>query len=160
MDSSIYGSLNFYGPPGVSRGGATPSVLSLAGSQQVSSSMWPLLGLTPMHSMQTAEQSAKIFKIFKQFQTISGLEAIHRASTQATAYETTNRGWMVCNATFSPLTGADNDAVMQEETRWWIHTKADKTWKDTHYDRQLAAFIGDTDRTLQEKWGEIWEHIC
>ena len=123
MDSSIYGSLNFYGPPGVGRGGATPSTMSLARSQQVSSSMWPPLGLAPTHSMQTAEQSTKIFKLAlecqalgadlaKQFQTISGLEAIHRASTQATAYKTINTGQMACSMAFIPLTGADNDAVM------------------------------------------------
>ena len=134
-----------------------------------------------MHSMQTltAEQSAEIFKLAaecqvlgadlaKQFHTISGLEAIHRASTQATAYETINTGWMAHNAVFSLLTGADNDAAMQEETRQWNCSEADKAWNDTHelvynhqlhYDGQLVAFIGYAERALQEKQGEIWEHI-
>ena len=181
MDSSIYGSFNFYGQPGVGRGRATPSATSLAGSQQVSSTTWQLLGLTPTHSMQTltAEQSAKIFSLAvecqalganlaKQFQTISSLEVIHQATTQATAYETINMGQMAHNATFSPPTGADIDAAVMEETRWWIRTKADKAWKDNHelvynhqlhYDGQLAVFIGDAERTLQEKWGKIWECV-
>ena len=39
MDSSVYSSFNFYGQPGVGRGGATPSVMSLVVPQQVSSIM-------------------------------------------------------------------------------------------------------------------------
>ena len=90
-DSSIYGSFNFYGQPGIGRRGATPSMTSLAGSQQVSSTMWQPLGLTPTHSVQTltAKQSSKIFSLAaecqalgmnlaKQFQTISGLEGYTR----------------------------------------------------------------------------------
>ena len=177
MDSSVYGSFNFYGQPGVGRGGVTPSMMSLVGSQQVSSTMWRPLGLTSTHFMQTlmAEQSAEIFSLAaefqtlganlaKQFQTISSLEVIHQASTQATAYETINMGWMAYNTAFSPHTRADIDATMLEETRQRICTKTDKAQKDTHelvhYDGQLAAFIGDAERNLHKKWGEIWEHIC
>ena len=49
-----------------------------------------------------------------------------------------------------------------------MRTEADNAWMDTHelvynhplhYDEQLATFIGDAERTLQEKWGEIWECI-
>ena len=179
MDLSIYGSFSFYGQPGIGRGGATPSVMILAGSQQVSCTMWQLLGVTPTHSMQTltAEQSSKIFSLAvecqalganlaKQFQTISSLKAKHQAATQATAYKIINMGQMAHNMAFSPPSGADVDAVVLEETRKHICTKADKAWKDTHdlvynhqlrYDGQLAAFIGDAERTLQEKWGKIWE---
>ena len=77
--------------------------------------------------------------------------------------------WMAHNAAFSPPTGADIDAVVLGETRQWICAKADKAWKATQelvynhqlcYDGQLAAFTGETERTLQEKWGEISECIC
>ena len=67
-------------------------------------------------------------------------------------------GQMACNVAFSPPTWADVDAAMLEETRQWIRTEAEKAWKDTHelvynhqlqYNGQLAAFIGDAERTLQ-----------
>ena len=164
MDSSVYSSFNFYGQPGVGRRGATPSVTSLVGSQQVSSTMWQLFGLTPSHSIQTltAEQSSEIFllavecqaldtNLAKQFLTISGLKVIHQAATQATAYETISMRQMAHNMAFSPPTGADVDAAMLEETKWQNRTEADKAWKATHelvYNHQLhcngqlAAFIG------------------
>ena len=75
---------------------------------------------------------------------------------------------MAHNVAFSPPTWVDVDAEMLEETRWQIHAEADKAWKDTHelvynhqlhYGGQLVALFWDTERTLQEKWGEIWECI-
>ena len=118
MDASLYDSFNFYGQPNVGKGGATPSMTSLMGFQQVSSTMQQMFGLTPTCSMQTltTEQSTEIFKIAaecqawgadlaKQFQTISGLEVIHHATTQATAYGTINMGQMAHNTAFSPQLG-------------------------------------------------------
>ena len=77
-------------------------------------------------------------------------------------------GWMACNMAFSLPTGADINAAVLEKTRQQICAKADKAFKDTHelvynhqlhYNGQLVAFIGDTERTFQEKWGEIWECV-
>ena len=39
-----------------------------------------------------------------QFQNLSGLEAMHHTTAQATAHETINAGHMACNAAFSTIT--------------------------------------------------------
>ena len=105
VDPSIYGSFHYYGPTGISRGGATPGMASFARSNQVSSTLWLQFGLTSTPSTQTltAEQSVKIFNLAakcqvlgailaKQFQIISGLETMHYATTQPTAHEMINAG--------------------------------------------------------------------
>ena len=81
-------------------GNLTPSVPSLAGSQQVSST-WPASVLTPglssphltinqansMYKL-AAECQALGVKLAKKFQVLSGLEAIHRNSIQGMVHET------------------------------------------------------------------------
>ena len=102
LDVGLYNSFSYYGLPGFSRGGAT-TVVSVAGSQHVSSSIWQPPGLTSLPTMATlnAEQSTEIFnlavecealstELAKQFQTLSRLEAMHYAMAQATAHETIN----------------------------------------------------------------------
>ena len=91
LDVGLYNSFSYSGPTGFGRGGAT-SMTSVAGSHHVSSSIWQPPGLTSLPAMHTlnAEQSTQIFNLVvecqvlstelaKQFQTLSGLEMMHRA---------------------------------------------------------------------------------
>ena len=129
--------------------------------------------------MQTlnTEQSTQIFNLMaecqvlstelaKQFQTISGLEVMHRAMAQATAHETINMGWMAQNVAYSILPEGQTWDEKHEETLQQLYAEAGKAWKDTNklvfnhqlrYDKELLAFISNT---LQEKWDEVWGHVC
>ena len=131
--------------------------------------------------MQTlnAEQSKEIFNLAaecqvlstdlaKQFQTLSGLKAMHHAMAQATAHETINVGWMARNVAYSILPEGQAQDKKHEETLQQLCAEADKAWKDTnnlvfnhqlHYNGELLAFISNTKRTLQEKQDEVWGHI-
>ena len=128
--------------------------------------------------MQTlnAEQSTEIFnlavecqaqstELAKQFQTLSGLETMNRATAQATAHKTINAGQMAQNAAYSILPEGWTRDKKHEKTLQQLHTKADKAWKDTkdlvfnhqlRYNGELLAFISNAKITLQEKWDDIW----
>ena len=75
---------------------------------------------------------------------------------------------MVQKAAYSILLDDKTRDKKHEETLQQLHTKVDKAWKDTnnlvfnhqlHYDGQLMAFISNTERSLQEKWDEVWECV-
>ena len=81
---------------------------------------------------------------------------MHHAVAQATAHETINAGWMAWNMAYSILPDGQTRDKKHEETLQWLHTKANKAWKDTNdlqlrYDGQLMTFISNAERTLQEK---------
>ena len=110
LDSGPNNSFSYSGPADFCKGGATP-VTSVTGLHHVSSSLWQPPGLTSPPAMQTlnAEQSTEILNLVvkcqalstelaKQFATLPGLEAMHRAAVHATAHETINTGWMAWNA--------------------------------------------------------------
>ena len=183
LDMGLYSSFSYYGPPGFGRGGNTP-VASVAGLQHISSSMWQPPGLTSLHLPFTtktlnAEQSTKIYylvaecqvlgtELAKQFQTLSGLEAMHRTMTQATADETINVEHMAQNVAYSILPHGQALDKKHEGILQQLNMEADKAWKDTNnvvfnhqlqYDVQLVAFISNAKRTVQEKWDEVWECI-
>ena len=98
---------------------------SVAGSQWVTSSMWQPPGpfsltLPPAMDTLSAEQVAEIYQLAtecqalgaelaKQFQNLSGLEAMHFATAQATAHKTINVGHMAHNAAFSTITANQPD---------------------------------------------------
>ena len=100
--ASLYTSpgFNFPGHWVVGPGNLTPSIPSLAGSHHVSST-WPI-GVFPSGPSSphlTIDQANSLFKLAtecqalsvklaKQFQVLSGLEAMHRISIQSTAHET------------------------------------------------------------------------
>ena len=105
-------------------GSLTP-MTSIAKSQQVTSSRWQLTGSIsplPSQAMDTlsAEQAAEIYqlavecqalgsKLTKQFQNLSGLEAVHCTAAQAKAHETINMGCMACSAAFGITTATQTD---------------------------------------------------
>ena len=84
---------------------------------------------------------------------------------QATAHETINVGQMAQNVAHSILPEGWTLDKKHEETLQQLCAKADKAWKDTNdlvfnhqlcYDGELLAFISNAERTLQEKWDEVW----
>ena len=92
-------SFNLPSYPSVGLGSLTPSVPSIAGSHQVSST-WPpnLLPFRPSTPWLNIDQANSIFglasecqalgvRLAKDFQVLSGLEAIHRNSVQGMAHE-------------------------------------------------------------------------
>ena len=126
-----------------------------------------------MHTLST-EQAAEIYQLAaecqalgselaKQFQNLSGLEAVHCATTQATAHETINAGDVAHSTTFGVATATQTDKG-HESSMCRLCTEANQAWKDTNevifshllkYDTQLAAFISATEGTLQAKRDEI-----
>ena len=136
-DTGLYNSFSYYGPCGFGRGGPTP-MASVAGSQHVSSSIWQPPGLTSLPATATlnAEQSTEIFnlatecqvlctELAKQFQTLSGLEAMHHTMAQATAHETINVGWMARNTAYSILPDDQTPDKKHEKTLQQLCTEAD-----------------------------------
>ena len=140
----IYGSFSYSSSTGMHCGSITP-VTSVARSQQVTSSGWqqarsfsPLLA----QAMDTlsAEQAAEIyqhtakcqalgFKLAKQFQNLSRLEAVHHATAQAAAHKTINVGCMACSAAFGIATATQTDEE-HESYMCRFHTEANQAWKD------------------------------
>ena len=121
----------------------------------------------PYPMVPVGECQALGVELAKQFQNLSGLEAMHCAVAQATVHETINAGHRACNAAFSAITANQPDRDCKQFLGQF-HTEADQAWKDMNYiifshqlkyDAQLAAFITTGEGTLQVKWDEIWSHI-
>ena len=182
LDTSLYGSFSYPGPTGAGHSSVTP-LTSVARSQQVTSSMWQpprllSLALPPAMDTLSAGQVAEIYQLAtesqalgteltKQFQNLSGLEAMHHAMAQAMAHETTNMGCMACNAAFSPIAANQPDGDC-EKFLHQFHAEANQAWKDTNdiifshqlkYDAHLAAFITTAKGMLQAKREEIWSCV-
>ena len=104
--ASLFASSSFNLPsyPSMGLGSLTPSVPSITGSQHISST-WPhnLFPSGPSTPWLTIDQANSIFglasecqalgiRLAKDFQVLSGLEAIHRNSVQGMAHETITLG--------------------------------------------------------------------
>ena len=104
----LFTNLSFNIPrlPSVGFGSLTPSVPSIASSHHISST-WPTNSFPsrPSAPWLTIDQANSIFglasecqalsgRLAKDFQTLSGLEAIHRNSIQGMAHETLTLGWL------------------------------------------------------------------
>ena len=115
--ASIYTSPGFNLPryPAVGPGNLTPTVPSLAGSHHVLST-WPagIFTSRPSSPHLTIDQANSLFKLAtgcqvlggklaKQFQVLSGLEAMHHNSIQGTAHETLTLGHSVQEAAYSAV---------------------------------------------------------
>ena len=115
--ASIYTSLNFnlLRYPAVGPGNLTPTVPSLAGSHHVSST-WPpgMFTSRPSSPHLTIDQANSIFKLAaecqalgiklaKEFQVLSGLEAMHHNSIQGMAHETLTLGHSAQEAAYSAI---------------------------------------------------------
>ena len=150
-------SFNFPGHPVVGPGNLFPSIPSLAGSHHVSST-WPAGVFTsgPSSPHLTIDQANSLFKLAaecqalgiqlaKQFQVLSGLEAMHRNSIQGTVYETLTRKpptLQFCRTEFLRMAMTHHPC-----------SEADAAWKEMHevmynhqlqYDQRLATFLMET----------------
>ena len=161
------------------RCGSITPVTSIAGLQQVTSSGWhqsaSFSPLTPqVTDTLSTEQAAEVYQLTtecwalgselaKQFQTISGLEAM----LHATAHETVLSGCVACSTTYRITTTIQN-AVEGKSTLHGLCIEANKAWKNVNdvilsyllrYDSQLEGFITSPEDILWDKHEEIWRHI-
>ena len=83
--------------------------------------------MLPTYGSLTAEQTTEIFhlaaecqalgtQLAKQFQTLSGLEVMHRAAAQATAHEIINTGCVGRGVAYSILMNGSNSDEKHEKT--------------------------------------------
>ena len=144
--ASIYTGPNFNLPgyPAVGPSNLTPTVPSLAGSHHVSST-WPpgIFTSRPSSPHLTIDQANSIFKLAaeyqaldiklaKEFQVLSGLEAMHCNSIQGMAHETLTLVHSVLEATYSAILGDGVSKAECEATTCRLHSEADAAWKVMH----------------------------
>ena len=180
--ASIYTSLNFNIPgyPAVGPGNLTPSVTSIAGYHYVSST-WPPGMFTSRSSSPhlTIDQANSIFKLAaecqvlsiklaKEFQVLSGLEAMYHDSIQGTAHETLTLGHLAGKAAYLAILRDEVSKAERKATTCCLCSEADATWKEMHevmynhqlhYDRWLSAFLMDTEMTLNNMRDKVWATI-
>ena len=146
------------------------------------SNTWPTGMFTsgPSSTHLTIDQANSIFKLAaecqvpgvklaKQFQVLSGLEAMHRNSIQRTAHETLTLGCSAQEATYLAILWNGVSEAECKATTCCLCSEADATWNkmyevmynhQLHYDQQLSTFLTDTEMTLNNMRGEIWATIC
>ena len=142
----LFTSPNFNLPcyPAVILGSLTPSVPSIASSHHVSNT-WPLNLFSSRLSTPrlTIDQANSIFslasecqvlgvRLAKEFQVLSGLEAIHCNSIQGTAHETLILGHSAREAAYSAILWDDITEAECEATTRHLRSEADATWKEMH----------------------------
>ena len=174
--ASIYTSLNFNLPgyPAVGPSNLTPTVPGLAGSHHMSST-WPpgMFTSRPSSPHLTIDQTNSVFKLVaecqalsiklaKEFQVLSGLEAMHCNSIQGMVHETLMR-----SAQEAAYLAILQDGVSKAECEAMtchLHSEAEAMWKEIHevmynhqlqYNQQLSTFLTDTEMTLNNMRGKI-----
>ena len=179
----LYTSLNFNLPgyPAVRPGNLTPSMPSTAGSHHMSST-WPpgVFASRPWTPRLTIDQVNNIFnlvagcqalsiKLAKEFQVLSGLEAMHHNSIQGMAHETLTLGHSAQEAAYSAILWDKVTEAECEAMTHCLHSEADVTWKEMHevmynhqldYDLQLSTFLMKMETTLNNMRDQVWVTIC
>ena len=160
--ASLFMSFNLPSYPAVRLGSLTPSVPSIAGSQHLLST-WPsnLFSSRPSTPQLTIDQANSIFglasecqalgvRLAKDFQVLSGLEAIHHNSVQGKAHETITLGHSTWEAAYVAILWDDIIEAECEATMRRLRSEADAMWKKMHevmynhqlkYDLKLATFL-------------------
>ena len=173
-------SFNLPGFLSVGLGSLSPSVPSIAGYHHISST-WPPNSFPsgPSTLRLTIDQANSIFslasecqalsiKLAKDFQMLSGLEAIHRNSIQGTAHETLTLGHSTREATYMAILWDNITEAECEATTHRLHSKADAAWKKMHevmynhqleYDRPLSDFLKEVEMTLANMRDQVWTAI-
>ena len=171
---------NLPGYPATGPGNLAPSIPSLTGSHHMSST-WPAGAFTsrPSSPHLTINQANSLFKLAaecqalgiklaKQFQVLSGLEAMHHNSIQGTVHETLMLGHSAQEATYSAIL---QDRVSEDEHKTMtrhLRSEANAAWKEMHevmynhqlqYDQQLAAFLMETETVLSNMRGKVWAAV-
>ena len=180
--SSLFASSSFNLPrlPSVGLGSLTPSAPSIAGSHHISS-IWPPNSFPSRSSNPwlTINQANSIFglmsecqalgiKLAKDFQMLSGLEAIHCNSVQGTAHETLTLGHSAHEVAYVAILRDDiTEAECKSMTRRHC-SEADAAWKKMHevmynhqleYDRWLSNFLKEVEAMLANMRDQIWTAV-
>ena len=162
-------SFNLPGYPSMGLGSLTPLLPSITGSQHISST-WPpnLFPSGPSTLRLTIDQANSIFglvsecqvlsvRLAKDFQVLSGLEAIHHNSIQGTVHEMLTLGCSTREATYEAILWDDITEAECEAMTRRLHSKADTAWKKMHevmynhqleYDQQLTDFLKEVEMML------------
>ena len=173
-------SFNLPGFPSLGLGSLTPSVPSIAGSHHILST-WPPNSFSsrPSTPWLKIDQANNIFglaskcqalsvKLAKDFQVLSGLEAIHRNSVQGTAHETLTLGCSTWEAIYAAILWDDIIEVECKATTCSLCSEADDAWKKMHevmynhqleYDQWLSDFLKEVEMTLVNMRDQIWTAI-
>ena len=180
--ASLFASSSFILPsyPAMGLGSLTLLVPSIAGSYHVSSTWQPnLFPSRPSTLWLTIDQANNIFglasecqvlgiRLAKDFQVLSGLEAIHRNSVQGTAHETLTLGHSTWEATYVAILWDDITEAECEAMTRRLHSEADAAWKKMHevmynhqleYDQWLAIFLKEAETMLANMRDQIWTTI-
>ena len=116
-----------------------------------------------------AECQALGVKLAQKFQVLSGLEAIHCNSIQGTMHEMLT---MECSAWEATYFAVTQDRVPDDKCEATTHnlcSEADVAWKEMpevmynhqpQYDGQLAMFLMDAKKALDDVCGKVWNAIC
>ena len=108
-------------------------------------------------------------KLAKQFQVLSGLEAMHHNLIQGTVHETLTLGCSAWEAAYSAVLQDKVSKAKHEATTHWLHSEANAVWKEMHkvmynhqlqYDKQLDTFLTDAKMALNDMRGEVWLAVC
>ena len=179
----LFASLSFNLPsyPSVGLGSLTPSVPSIAGSHHVSSTRPPnLFPSGPSTLRLTIDQANNIFglasecqvlgfRLAKDFQVLSGLQAIHCNSIQGTAHEMLTLGRSAQEAAYTAILWNDITEVECEAMTHCLCSEADAALKKMHkvmyshqleYDRRLADLLKEVETMLANMRDQIWTAIC
>ena len=173
-------SFNLPGYPSVGLGSLTPLVPSITGSQHILST-WPpnLFPSRPSTPRLTIDQANSIFglayecqalgiRLAKDFQVLSGLEAIHRNSVQGTEHELLTLGHSAREAAYAAILWDDITEAECEAMTRHLHSEADATWKKIHeviynhqleYDRWLTDFLKEAEMMLANMRDQIWTTV-
>ena len=180
--ASLFTGSNFNLPsyPAVRLGSLTPSVPSIASSHHMLST-WPpnLFPSRPSTPRLTIDQANNIFslasecqalglRLAKEFQVLSGLEAIHCNSIQGTVHEMLMLGHSTQEAAYSAILWDDITEAEHEAMTRHLHSEADAAWKEMHevmynhqleYDQRLAAFLKEMETTLSNMRDQVWAAV-
>ena len=180
--ASLFASSNFNLPrlPSMGLGSLTPSVPSIAGSHHILST-WPPNSFPsePSTPRLTIDQATSIFglasecqvfgiKLAKDFQMLSGLEAIHHNSIQGMAHETLTLGHSTCKATYAAILWDDIMEAERKATTCRLHSEAGAAWKKMHevmynhqleYDWWLSNFLKEVEAMLANMRNQIWTAV-
>ena len=162
-------SFNIPGLPSMGFGSLTPSVPSIAGSHHISST-WPPDSFPPSQSALhlTIDQATSLFglasecqalgvRLAKDFQTLSGLEAIHRNSVQGMVHEMLTLGCSAHEAAYAAILQDNITEAECEATMRCLHSEADAAWKkmpevmynhQLEYDQWLSDFLKEAEAGL------------
>ena len=125
---------------------------------------FPSVGLANSIFGLVSECQVLSVKLAKDFQVLSGLEAIHHNSVKGTAHETLTLGHSTQEATYAAILQDDVTEAEHEATTCRLCSEADATWKKMHevmynhqleYDRQLSNFLKEAETMLANMRDQI-----